>query len=205
MRGSTFTEYYFEVRQRLFEWPREQTAVKKLFLAIGMAVLTGFLAQLRFYLPWTPIPVTGQTFAVLMAGVLLGEWWGGISQAIYITLGVAGIPWFSGWGGGIHHLVEPTGGYLIGFVFAALFIGYFCDRYPKSRNFVPMLGLMITANFVIIHGLGLSQLALWFSLVKDSPVTIKELLWMGTIPFIIGDIAKIILSAGVVKAVTPKK
>ena len=205
MRELTFTERYFEVRQKFFEWPREQTVVKKLLLAMGMAVLTGLLAQVRFYLPWTPVPVTGQTFAVLMSGVLLGQWWGGVSQIIYVALGIAGIPWFSGWSGGIQHLAGPTGGYLFGFIFAALFIGYFCDKYPKSRNFVPMLGLMVIANFVIVYGLGLCQLALWLNLVKNSPITIKELVWMGAIPFIVGDITKIILVAGIVKVVTPKK
>lgn len=205
MRGLALTEHYFEVRQKLFKWPREQTVTRKLILAIGMAALTGLLAQVKFYLPWTPVPATGQTFAVLMAGILLGRWWGGVSQAIYVTLGAAGIPWFSSWSGGIHHLTGPTGGYLVGFIFAALFIGYFCDRYPKSRNFVPMLGLMVVANFVIVHGLGLCQLAIWLNLVKNNPITMKELLWMGTIPFIVGDITKIILAAGVVKAVTPKK
>jgi len=205
MRELTFTERYFEVRQKFFEWPREQTVVKKLLLAMGMAVLTGLLAQVRFYLPWTPVPVTGQTFAVLMSGVLLGQWWGGVSQIIYVALGIAGIPWFSGWSGGIQHLAGPTGGYLFGFIFAALFIGYFCDKYPKSRNFVPMLGLMVIANFVIVYGLGLCQLALWLNLVKNSPITIKELVWMGAILFIVGDITKIILVAGIVKVVTPKK
>ena len=70
-----------------FKWRYELSLPWKLVLALGMAALTGLLAQVRVPLPWSPVPITGQTFAVLLAGVLLGRWWGGISLAFYAGLG----------------------------------------------------------------------------------------------------------------------
>jgi len=107
----------------------------KIALAFGVACAIGILAQIKFYLPWTPIPVTMQTFGVLLAGILLGGTFGGISLAIYITLGVAGVPWFVGLAGGFSVLVGPTGGFLVGFMLAAMFIGYVAERFVKTRHF----------------------------------------------------------------------
>ncbi len=146
----------------VFRWRYELSIPKKLVLALGVACLAGLLAQVRFVLPWSPVPITGQTFAVLLAGVLLGRWWGGVSMAVYGGLGVAGVPWFSGWASGL----GATGGYIIGFIFAALFLGYFTDKYIRSRSFLIMLGLMLFANFVLIYVPGLVWLGLWLNMVK---------------------------------------
>ncbi len=193
-----------QVKYNAFRWRYELSIPKKAALAVGVAVLTGLLAQARFPLPWSPVPITGQTFAVLLAGVLLGRWWGGISLAIYTALSVAGVPWFTGWSGGLGHFAGPTGGYIIGFILAALFLGYFTDKYVRSRSFLSMLGLMLFANFVLIYAPGLLQLALWFSLAKAEPVTFTSLLTMGAIPFIAGDITKAVLAAAIARGITPK-
>jgi len=187
-----------------FKWRYELSIPKKLVLVLGMACLTGLMAQVRFYLPWSPVPITGQTFAVLLAGVLLGRWWGGTSLAIYAGLGAAGVPWFAGLNSGLGYLAGPTGGYIVGFILAALFLGYFTDRYIRSRSFVIMLGLMLFANFVLIHILGLVQLHFWLSLVKGEAVTLSQLLMMGTIPFIAGDVTKAVVAAAIARGITPK-
>jgi len=188
----------------VFRWRYELSVPKKLALALGMACLTGLLAQIRIMLPWSPVPLTGQTFAVLLAGVLLGRWWGGISLAIYAGLGAAGLPWFSGWSGGVGYLAGPTGGYIIGFILAALFLGYFTDTFVRSRSFISMLALMLFANFVLIYGPGMLQLALWVNLVKGEPVTFATLLGMGAVPFIAGDVTKAVIAAAIARGVTPK-
>ena len=113
-----------------FRWRYQASLPWKITLALLMAGLTGLLAQVRIALPFTPVPLTGQTFAVLLAGVVLGRKWGGVSLAIYAILGVAGVPWFNGGTSGL----SATGGYLIGFVLAALFLGYYTDKYAKSRR-----------------------------------------------------------------------
>ncbi len=189
----------------IFKWRYELSIPKKLIFAFGMAALTGLLAQVRFYIPWSPVPITGQTFAVLLAGVLLGRWWGGASLAIYAGLGAVGLPWFAGWAGGIGVFAGPTGGYLTGFILAALFLGYFTDKYIRSRSFFSMLGLMLFASFVLIYVPGLLQLGLWLNLVKGEPVAFTTLLGMGAIPFIVGDITKAVAAAAIARGVTPKQ
>ena len=184
----------------VFRWRYELSIPKKLTLALGIACLAGLLAQVRFVLPWSPIPITGQTFAVLLAGVLLGRWWGGVSMAVYGGLGVMGVPWFSGWASGL----GATGGYIIGFILAALFLGYFTDKYVRSRSFLSMLGLMLFGNFILIYVPGLLWLGLWLKVVAGTPVTFIALLGMGAIPFIAGDVTKVVLAAAIARGVTPK-
>ncbi len=194
-----------QTKYEVFRWRYELSVAKKLALAIGFAGLTGLLAQMRIMLPWSPVPVTGQTFAVLLAGVLLGKRWGGMSLAIYAGLGAAGLPWFSSWSGGMGHLAGPTGGYIIGFILAALFLGYFTDTYIRSRSFLSMLALMLFANFVLIYVPGLFQLGLWLRLVQGEPVAFTTLLGMGAIPFIAGDITKAVMAAAMARGMTPKQ
>ncbi len=207
----------------VFRWRYELSIPKKLVMAVGMAGVVGLVAQVRFYLPWTPVPITGQTFAVLLAGVLLGRWWGGVSLAAYVGIGAAGVPWFAPQtgmaifsNGGFGVLTGASGGYLIGFIFAALFLGHFTDKYVRSRSFFSMLGLMLFANFILIHVPGL----LWLNSfayeawLGASPVlglgpyegrSLLALLMVGTIPFIIGDIVKAAAAAAIVRGVTPKQ
>ena len=137
---------YKNLRYNFFKWRYELELVHKLSLALVFAFLTGLLAQVRFYLPGTPVPVTGQVFGVFLAGILLGKW-GGVSQCMYVGLGAAGLPWFVGFNGGLAYLAGPTGGYIIGFIFAAFFLGYFVDKYIQSRSFVSLFALMLFSTF----------------------------------------------------------
>ena len=189
-----------EAKYDVFRWRYELSIPKKFALALGMAALTGLLAQLRIYLPGNPVPITGQTFAVLLAGVLLGRWWGGVSLAIYGGLGFAGVPWFSGW----HSGVVAGGGYIIGFVLASLFLGYFTDKYVRSRSFLSTLGLMLFANFVLIYVPGLVWRGLWLNLVAGESTSLAALLSMSFLPYIPGDILKAAAAATIARGVTPK-
>jgi biotin transport system substrate-specific component len=170
-----------------------------------MACLVGLLAQARISLPWTPIPITGQTFGVLLAAVLLGQWWGGISMVIYVGLGVAGLHWFNGGTGGMSSIAGPTGGYLTGFILAALFLGYIVDRYAKTRSFRNLLILMLFADFVLVFGPGLFQLHLWSNTAGKGAIAFPALLAMGLIPFIPGEIIKLVAAAGAGWALSSKK
>ena len=193
-----------QTRYNVFHWRCGLSLPLKLALALGMAALTGLLAQVRVQLPWTPVPLTGQTLAVLLAGVVLGKWWGGISMGIYAGLGMAGVPWFQGLNSGVGYLAGPTGGYIIGFILAALFLGYFTDTYVKSRRFLSVLGLMLGASLVIIYMPGLLQLGIWLHLAKGQAVTLSELLKLGALPFIAGDITKAVLAALIARGITPR-
>ncbi len=187
-------------KYEVFRWRVELSLAKKIALSLGMAALVGLLAQVRFPLPWSPVPITGQTFAVLLAGVLLGRWWGGVSLAIYAGLGAAGVPWFSGWASGF----GATGGYIIGFILAALFLGHFTDKYIRSRSFLSMLSLMLFANFILIYVPGLIWLGLWLNIAGKPVVSLAALASMGMLPFIAGDITKAVLAAAIAKGITPK-
>jgi biotin transport system substrate-specific component len=194
-----------ETKYNVFTWRYELSIPKKLALALGFAALMGLVAQTKFFLPFTPVPFTGQTFGALFAGIVLGTWWGGVSMAFYVGLGAAGVPWFQGWQGGFAYLSGPTGGYIVGFIFAALFLGYFTDKFVRARSFFVMLGLMLFANFILIYGPGLLQLNLWLTNIKGTPVEFSQLLTMGAIPFIAGDITKAVVAALVARGITPKK
>ena len=198
-------------RHDYLNWRLELSIPWKLVMLLGMVGLTGLLAQVRLPLPFSPVPVTGQTLAVLLAGVLLGRWWGGVSMALYVGIGVAGVTWFAPQAGmpvfsagGIGHLVGPTGGYLLGFILAALFLGHFIDKNIRSRGFAGMLGLMFFASFGLIYVPGLIWLGLWLNLVTGSSMGLVALLGMGAVPFIIGDISKAVLAAAIARGVSPK-
>ncbi len=188
-----------------FRWRCELAIPKKLALAFGVAGLVGLCAQIRIPLPFTPVPITGQTFAVLLAAVLLGRRWGGISMAIYVGLGAAGVPWFSNWSGGVAPLAGPTGGYLLGFILASFFVGHFMDKYLRSRRFLSMLGLMMFANFVLIYGPGLLLLGMWMRAATGEAVPFSTLLTMGAIPFIAGDVAKVAMAAAIARGISPQQ
>ena len=145
--------------------------------------------------------MTGQTFAVLLAGVFLGRWWGGASLAIYAVLGFTGVPWFSGWASGF----GSSGGYILGFILAALFIGHFTDKYIRARSFYSILGIMLFASFVLIYIPGLLQLYLWLNLVSGQTTSLYQVLTMGFFPFTAGDVIKAIAVAGIAWGAMPKQ
>jgi biotin transport system substrate-specific component len=190
-----------QTKYEAFRWRYQASLPWKITLALLMAGLTGLLAQVRIVLPFTPVPLTGQTFAVLMAGVLLGRKWGGTSLAIYAVLGIAGVPWFNGASSGL----SGTAGYLIGFVLAALFLGYYADKYPQYHSFNKMFGLMLFASLVLVYIPGLLWLGFWLNMVKGSTTSIISVISLGAVPFIAGDILKAGLAAATARAVTPKE
>lgn len=198
-------ERYSKVKYEVFRYRDQAKVWQKVIFAVGLASLTGAMAQVRVVLPWSPVPITLQTFVVLLSGVVLGRKWGAISQALYLGIGALGMPWFTGYGSGLQALAGPTGGYLTGFILAALLIGYFTDTCIKSRSFFYMLGLMVFANFIIIYGLGIAQLSLYLSWVKGVEVNLFSLFWIGIIPFIPGDLTKAIAAAVIARTITPKQ
>ena len=114
---------------------------------VGFAIFTALCAKARISLPFTPVPITMQTFAVLSAGLLLGRTLGSASMALYLMLGVAGLPLFS-LGGGLSYLAGPTGGYLIGFLLAAYLIGCLTER-GWDRSYRRCLAAMLAGELAI--------------------------------------------------------
>lgn len=197
-------ENYYSTRKNVFERFQEASTATKVLMSLLMACLTGIMAQIIIPLPWTPVPITAQTFAVLCSGLFLGKKYGCLSQILYIVLGVAFIPWFGGMTGGLEVFLGSTGGFLIGFVIASYFIGLITEKYADARNFTKMAAVIGIANFALIYIPGLAGLALWFYLTQGTALGIVDLLMMGLVPFIAGDIVKILGAASVSKAFLPK-
>ena len=195
---------YYSTRKNVFERVQDASTTTKILMSLIMACITGIMAQIIIPLPWTPVPITAQTFAVLCSGLFLGKKYGALSQIFYIVLGIAFIPWFGGMTGGIDTFLGSTCGFFIGFVIASYFVGLITEKYSKARNFTRMAVTIGIANFALIYIPGLIGLALWFNLTQGNAIGIADLLLMGLIPFIAGDIVKILGAAGISKVFLPK-
>jgi biotin transport system substrate-specific component len=157
-------------------------------LMMGFAILTALAAQIRIVLPGTPVPITGQTFAVLMTGAVLGSWAGAGSQMIYVTLGLVGLPVYAGGNGGFEYATGATFGYLVGFIAAAWVIGRLSER-GQDRNVWSAIPAFLTGN-AVIYLFGVTWL--WWSVEAIS--TMQEAIVAGFAPFVIGDLLKIALA-----------
>ena len=197
-------ENYYTTRKNVFERIQDANTATKILMSFMMACFTGIMAQIIIPLPWTPVPITAQTFAVLCSGLFLGRKYGVLSQVIYIALGVAFIPWFGGMTGGLEVLLGSTGGFLIGFIIASYFVGMISEKYAEARSFRKMALTIGIANFALIYIPGLAGLALFLSM-QGTPVGIYDLLMMGLVPFIAGDLVKILGAASVSKVFLPKE
>jgi biotin transport system substrate-specific component len=150
------------------------------------AALTSIGAYMVFPLPFSPVPVTMQTVFVLLSGYLLGMKLGPISQLIYLMIGAAGFPVFSKGTGGMAVLAGPTGGYLLGFIIASFLAAMF--RYRKRRT----AGLLLAQLSVYIPGL--------IQLKMVTGLDFSKTIVMGFLPFLPGDIFKVIAASSIIKA-----
>ena len=196
-------ENYYSTRKNVFERIQDASTATKLLMSLLMACFTGIMAQIIIPLPWTPVPITAQTFAVLCSGLFLGKKYGCLSQILYVVLGIAFIPWFGGMTGGLEVFLGSAGGFLIGFIIASYFIGLITEKYAHARSFTKMALVIGIANFALIYIPGLAGLALFLGF-QGTSVGIIDLLMMGLIPFIAGDIVKILAAASVSKVFLPK-
>ena len=197
-------EDYYIRRKSIYTRFNEHDTTTKIVFSFLMAGITGLMAQIIIPLPWTPVPITAQTFAVLCSGLFLGKKYGCLSQILYIVLGITFLPWFGGMSGGLDVVLGSTGGYLVGFVIASYFIGHITEKYANSRNFTRMFTVVSIANFALIYIPGLIGLAIWTYVTQGAVLGIVDLLLMGLVPFIFGDLIKIAGTAGLSKVFLPK-
>lgn len=180
----------------------EADVLEGVLLVGGFAALTGLAAQVRIPFPFTPVPFTMQTFAVLLAGIVLGARYAGLSQGLYVGAGAAGVPWFQSLGGGLGHLAGPTGGYLFGMVLAAVLVGSAVDRYPIREHLPALIAVLVVAN-VVVYVVGLPWLWAWSTVVSGTAIGGWDLLVNGLFPFVVGDAVKLLGAIGVARLVAP--
>ena len=175
---------------RLAVFPRSGLAVDALLVAAGAGLIAAS-AQISFKLPFTPVPITGQTFSVLLVGAALGTARGGASGLLYVLLGLV-FPVYAAGGEGWDVIVGASGGYLVSYPFAAALTGYLAER-RWDRRFSSAIGAMLTGN-VVIYLFGLP----WLAVVLNT--NLEKTLELGLYPFVPGDTFKLYLAAAALPA-----
>ena len=159
-----------------------RTWVVSVLLVVAAAALTALAAQWVIPLPFTPVPITGQTFAVLLTGAALGAKLGAAGQGLYVAVGALGAPVFADSSGGIDVVTGATGGYLIGFIFAAALVGWMAEH-RQDRTFATMFTAFV-AGSVVIYVFGV------IGLMVTVDMTLEEAIVAGVVPFLLGDLIK---------------
>jgi biotin transport system substrate-specific component len=155
-------------------------------LIFGATLLIAVSARLSIHLPFTPVPITGQTFAVLLTGMLLGARRGGLALLLYLVEGTSGLPVFAGGGFGIAVLLGKTGGYLWSYPFAAALTGWLAERGWDRRPHGAALAMALGSLLILVAG------SLWLSVFVGS---LANGFLLGMLPFLPGDAAKLALAA----------
>ncbi len=163
-------------------------AAVRAILVVSFVMMTALGAYVRIPLPFTPVPITLQTFFVLLCGAVLGRKLGVLAQAGYVGLGVLGIPLFQGYGAGILHFAGPTGGYLVGFVAASFIIGKLSEKRRDSRGFFYNFFAMLI-GLLAIYACGVAWLAVGYKL------SFAQAFLAGVVPFIPGALCKLIAAS----------
>ncbi len=161
-------------------------STKKLSM-IGLATaVTCVLAPLSIPIPVSPVPITLTNLVILLNIYIIGYQEATISLLVYLLLGTAGLPVFSGFSGGLGKLAGPTGGYLIGFIFLVLIAGLFITKFPSSP-ILAVVGMIL--GMAVTYGFG----TIWLAIQME--LSFLEALSIGVIPYLIGDAVKILLVA----------
>jgi biotin transport system substrate-specific component len=171
-----------------------ETTVSYVATAVVMAALTAVLAQLSIQLPGG-IPFSFQPFPVFFAGLVLGPVWGGFSLLLYLVVGLAGAPVFSTGGAGVGYFLGPTGGFLVGFLLAAVLIGAVVHRSRTPKPFSELspaiAAVALVLSLVPIYAVGVP----WFAEVQGWTL-LRAADFMAL--FAVGDVLKVALSVGIV-------
>ena len=155
-------------------------------MIVSGALLVAVLAQINIPLPFTPVPITGQTFSVLLVGAALGSKRGAASLAFYLVMGTLGLPFFAGGTHGLPILIGATGGYLLGFVLAAYSIGLLAERGLERSVRTSLLAFLIGTIVIYICGIT------WLAVVLGS---FSKAIAAGLLPFLMGDAIKLLAAS----------
>ena len=157
-------------------------------LFVALMVISSYVV-----IPIGPVPITLQTFVVLLAGILLGPKLGPLSILAWIILGCVGLPVFNQGQGGAVMLVGPTGGFLVSFLVMSWFIGYCTER--NTKNSIPFMALAMVIAVIICYVLGLIGFKLCFAYFLHKPMTWTQGFILAVAPFLPFDIIKAVFAA----------
>jgi len=196
-----YIENYNLKLKKIYDALNELSITGKIALSLVMALSIGMLAQVRIHLPWTPVPMVMTQVGIISYAAVMGRRWGIIPTALYVALGIAGIPWFSNSGSGFSYLMGPTGGYIIGYLLSALFVSHLCNPSNNKRTLISIAAIVFISQFIVIYVPGLLQLNYWLQSVKSQHVSLQSVLMMGFYPFIVVDILKSIIGIMIIYAI----
>lgn len=149
-------------------------------------LLTYVGAQIRIYLPYTPVPITLQTFFIFLIAAYLPWTISTSGQLLYLVGGLIGLPFFANGLSGLYGILHPTGGYIFGFILFSFCISNLIKR-MKNYSFLKVFLLLFMGNILLIYGLGVLRLSLSFGFLRS--------LQIGVLPFLFGDVIKIIVAS----------
>ncbi len=181
--GTTLVDYLIPARRT----SRRSLLVRDGLLILGFSLFLALCAQISFHLPFTPVPITLQTLAVLLTGAALGSKRGGLAMIVYLIEGAAGLPVFENGTAGLAHLLGVTGGYLWAFPVAAFVVGLLCERGLDRRILTSAFAML--PGTLIIYAIGVS----WLAIVLH--ISFVAALSFGMVPFIPGDLLKLVIAA----------
>ena len=158
---------------------------KRLVLIAMVTAITCILAPFSVPIPISPVPVSLTNLVLLISVYVLGWKDAAVSFLIYLLIGAAGLPVFSGFAGGLGKIAGPTGGYLVGFIFMTVIAGIFVERFPDNRSLI-VIGMALSTAVAYIFGTA------WLAFQMEIPFAAA--LSIGVLPYLPGDTAKIILA-----------
>ena len=164
---------------------RQPSKTRELVLTALAAAVISLLAPLSVPLPFTPVPISLASFAVVLCSACLGFWQGTVGTLVYIAVGLVGLPVFAGFTGGADKLFGPTGGYIVGFVFCAAATGWLVDRAPGKVWLYPVA---MVAGSLLCYAFG----SLWLGMQMH--LSFGQALLAGVVPFLPGDAGKIVVA-----------
>ena len=167
-------------------FPNISSRLRDALLVIAGSLLVAALAQIEIPLPFTPVPITGQSFGVLLIGAAFGSKRGAASLTLYLVEGGLGLPFFAGGASGFSILTGATAGYLVGFVAAAYVIGLLAERGFERSVRTSIIPFLVGTFIIYLFGVA------WLSIVLKS---FSQGIALGMIPFLIGDAIKLILAS----------
>jgi len=175
-------------RFSFYAWLKDLSVSGRIGIAVAAAAFIGLCAQVAVPLPFTPVPLTLQNFAVAAVAVILGQGWGALATVLYVGLAALGMPWLVGARGGLLAVAGPTGGYLFGYMLMAATLGRFAQN-PARCRWLPMWAALFGIDALLVLLPGTLWLWAWFAMTGHT-VTFADALGKGFFPFMAGDLMK---------------